>query len=103
MSLTDNLQLRPIMAIQALQEAGVALVARVEDGPMGEKVKIEATWRAPVGYGIGQTGTIPVIVVEEGPSIEEAAVQVLRKVQRLAGLDADALASRAAGSPAKAF
>lgn len=103
MSLTSNLHLRPIMAIQALQEAGVALVARIEETPMGESVKIEASWRAPVGYGAGQTGTVPVIVVEEAPSIEEAAEKVLRKIQRLAGLETAAQGLRVAGTPVQTF
>lgn len=106
MSLTDGpLMLRPILALQALAEAGVTITGKVDEDPYGgTKVILEALWRAAVREPVAgsRIATIPLVVVAEAPTLEEAAEKVLARIKGVAA-SAEAEAARVAGTPARAF
>lgn len=103
MSMTDGpLVIRPILALQALQDAGVVLTAKVEEDQEGRTaVKIEAVWRAEVGGGMA-VPAIPIVVTGTAETLEGAAESVLRQIRAVQATTA-AEAARVAGTPARAW
>lgn len=107
MSLTDGpLYVAPIMALQALKEAGVTLTGKIErasDG-VGDRVLLEGVWRAEVRSHLGESAhfSFPIVVTAEGPTVEEAADAMLGQIRRIAASTA-AETARVAGTPARAW
>lgn len=103
MALTDGpLVIRPILALRALQDAGVTLTAKAEEDAEGRvTVRIEAVWRAEVEGGQA-IPAIPIVVAASADTLEGAAESVLRQIRSIQATTA-AEAARVAGTPARAW